>query len=114
MSTSLSEIVNNMTGIFSSIECKSCLEKIKISSECCFVGLENDRLIYRCKECTEEWKRRINELIKKFPGIYQFCNGSLDKFVLLLRKGVYPMNIWISGKNLMKIDYHLKKLFIVI
>ena len=26
----------------------------------------------------------------KFPSIYQFCNGNLNKFVLLLRKGVYP------------------------
>ena len=89
MSTSLSELVDNMSGIFNSIECKSCIEKIKINSECCFVGLKNNRLIYRCKECKEEWKRSISELIEKFPGIYRFCNGNLNKFVLLLRKGVY-------------------------
>ena len=97
MSTSLSELVDNMSGIFNSIECKSCIEKIKINSECCFVGLKNNRLIYRCKECKEEWKRPINELIEKFPGIYQFCNGNLNKFVLLLRKCVYPyeyMDSW--------------------
>ena len=29
-------------------------------------------------------------LIKKFPNIYQFCNGNIDKFVFLFRKGVYP------------------------
>ena len=69
MSTSLSELVDNMSGIFNSLECKSCIEKIKINSECCFVGLKNNRLIYRCKECKEEWKRPINELIKKFPAI---------------------------------------------
>ena len=45
MSTSLSELVDNMSGIFNSIECKSCIEKIKINSECCFVGLKNNRLI---------------------------------------------------------------------
>ena len=97
MSTSLSELVDNTSGIFNSIECKSCIEKIKINSECCFVGLKNNRLIYRCKECKEEWKRPINELIEKFPGIYQFCNGNLNKFVLLLRKCVYPyeyMDSW--------------------
>ena len=27
-------------------------------------------------------------LIKKFPNVYQFCNGDTNKFVLLLRKGV--------------------------
>ena len=78
MSTSLSELVDNTSGIFNSIECKSCIEKIKINSECCFVGLKNNRLIYKCKECKEECKRPINELIKKFPGIYQFCNGHLN------------------------------------
>ena len=31
MSTSLSELVDNMSGIFNSIECKSCIEKIKIN-----------------------------------------------------------------------------------
>ena len=60
MSTSLSELVDNMSGIFNSIECKSCIEKIKINSECCFVGLKNNRLTYKCKECKEEWKRPIN------------------------------------------------------
>ena len=53
MSTSLSELVDNMSGIFNSIECKSCTES-------CFVGLKNNRLIYRCKKCKEEWKRPIN------------------------------------------------------
>ena len=66
------------------------MKKIKINSKCCFVGLKNNRLIYRCKECKEEWKRPINELIEEFPSIYQFCNGNLNKLNLLLRKGVYP------------------------
>ena len=57
-------------------------------NECCFVGLKNNRLIYKCKECKEEWKRPINQLKEKFSSIYQFCDGDLNKFVLLLRKGV--------------------------
>ena len=68
MPTSLSELVDNMSGNFNSIECKSCTEN------------------NRCEEC----KKLIEGLIKKFPSIYQFCNGDLNKFVLLLRKGVYP------------------------
>ena len=55
MSVSLSYLVDNLSGIFNSLECKSCMEKIKINSECCFVGSKSNRLIYRCKECKEEW-----------------------------------------------------------
>ena len=41
------------------------------------------------QRCKEDWKIPINELIKTFQSVYQFCNGDLNKFVLLLRKGVY-------------------------
>ena len=90
MPTSLSELVDNTSGIFNSIECKSCIEKININSECCFVRLKNNKLIYKCKECKEEWKRPLYKLIENFPNIYQFCNGDLNKFVMLLRKGFFP------------------------
>ena len=42
-------------------------------------------------------EKTIKELIRKFPSVYIFCNDDLNKFVLLLRKGVYPykdMNNW--------------------
>ena len=90
MSTSLSELADNMSGIFNSIECKPCIEKIKINSKCCFIGLQNKRLIDKWKKCKEEWQRPINGLINNFSSIYQFCNGDLNRFVLLLTKGVYP------------------------
>ena len=60
MSTSLSELVDNTSGIQSK-EYKSCIEKMKINSECCFVGLKNNRLIYKCKKCRKECKKPINE-----------------------------------------------------
>ena len=61
-----------------------------IKSECDFIGFKNSRLNYRCKECNGTSTKSINGLIEKFPSIYQFCDGDLDKFVLLLRKGFYP------------------------
>ena len=33
------------------------------------------------------------ELIKRFASTYEFCNKDLNKFILLLRKGVYPYKI---------------------
>ena len=62
----------------------------KIKPECDFIGLKNNRLNYRCKECKGTSTKPINGFIEKFPSLYQFCDGDLNKFVLLLIKGVYP------------------------
>ena len=75
MPFSLLELFDNMSGNFNSIECESCTEN------------------NRC----EERRKLIEGLIKKFSSIYQFCNGDLNKFILLLRKGIYPyeyMDSW--------------------
>ena len=76
MSTSLSSLVDTLSEI-NFKKCKRCKEKRKIKSECDFIGIKN-KLNYKCKEC------------KKFPNIHKLCNGDINKFVLLLRKGVYP------------------------
>ena len=37
------------------------------------------------------YERDFNkELIKRFANIYELCNEDINKFILLLRKGVYP------------------------
>ena len=35
-------------------------------------------------------KKLNNELIGRFANTYKFCDNDLDKFIMLLRKGVYP------------------------
>ena len=110
MQSELSDLVDNLSEI-SNKDCKTCMERKNIKSEREFIGFKNNRLNYRCKECNEISTKSINGLIQKFPRMYQFCNGNLNNFVLLLRKGVFEYII--DGKDLMKHHYHLKNSFTV-
>ena len=38
-------------------------------------------------------------IIKMFTNIHQFCNEDINKFILLLRKGVYPYEYMDSWKR---------------
>ena len=89
MPSKLSDLVDNLSTI-NNKDYKTCIEIKNITSECEFVGFENDRLNCRCKECNGTSAKLVNALIEKFPRMYKFCNGDLHKFVLLLRKGVCP------------------------
>ena len=35
-----------------------------------------------------KWKIPLNKLIENFRSTYNFCNGDLNKFVMLLRMGL--------------------------
>ena len=53
----------------------------------------------------------VTELIKKFPSIYQFCNEDINKFVSLLRKGVYPYEYMDSWERFDETSLPNKKAF---
>ena len=68
-------------------------------------------MIFKCKECNDKLPKPINELIKKFPNIYKFCNDDLNKFVLLLRKGVYPFQDMDNWEKFNETTLPLKEAF---
>ena len=85
MSTSLSNLVKNLSeGVHNDkcINCKSCLD---------YMTTKDEQLIFRCFRCKKNSEKDFNkELIQRFVNMYEFYNGDLNKFILLLRKGVYP------------------------
>ena len=93
---------------------------------------KDDQLIFRRFECKKNYKKDFNnELIKRFANIYEFSNEDINKFILLLRKGVFPyeyMNSWerlnetslpdkafyssLNMKDITDVDYrHAKRVF---
>ena len=85
MSSSLSCLVDNLSERLYSdkyTDCKSCFD---------YMSTKNSQLIFRCFLCKNDYKKAFNKkLIKIFSNIYEFCNGDFNKFILLLRKGIYP------------------------
>ena len=59
----------------------------------------------------EKQLKPINGLIKKFPNTYKFCNNDVNKFILLLRKGVYPYEYIDSWERFDETTFPNKKAF---
>ena len=57
---------------------------------CEFIGFKKCRLNYKRKECKTSYTNLTNESLRNCPTLYKFCNGDLNNFFLLLRKGIYP------------------------
>ena len=107
MSLSLSKLADNLSeGIHSNkcSNCKSNLDYIRIT--------KNKKLLLKCFNCNTYHKKKFNkDLIKKFENTYNFCNNDLNKFVLFLRKGVYPYEYMDSWEKFSKISLPSKEDF---
>ena len=45
---------------------------------------------YKCLSCNKDYSNKIDEELKKwFRKTFTFSNNDINKFILLLRKGVY-------------------------
>ena len=85
MASSLSKLVDNLSEVIHNNKCVNC------NSWLDYIKTKTEKLILECYNCKQRYRKTINkELIKRFASTYSFCNNNLNKFILLLRKGVYP------------------------
>ena len=84
---SLSTIVDNLLGL-NKCDCeKKSFNNIKTT----YKVINNEYIVHtRCKVCLWKKDTKLSMLVANFPNRFKLCCGSVEKFLLLLRKGVYP------------------------
>ena len=107
MSTSLSSLVDNLSEkLHQSDKCKDC------KSELDYMSVKDNQLIFQCLECKKNYKKDFNkESTKRFANRCEVCNEDINKFILLLRKGVYPYEYMDSWERFNETSLPDKKAF---
>ena len=78
-------VYNLSGGIHNDGKCANCSSSLE------YISAKNGKLLFECFDCKKRYSRKVSKkLTKKFKNTYRFCNEDIDKFMLLLRKGVYP------------------------
>ena len=107
----LSNLVDNLAEVINKNECKNCD---------CFLEYESveDNLIKdKFLSCNTDYSNKLDEKSKKrFKKTFKFSNNDINKFMLLLRKGVYQLKYeryyrcrLHAGKRVFK-DFEIKNL----
>ena len=101
VTSSLSSLVSNLSEGIHRIKCKyghddkKC-ETCGIKNKYCDCSLEytnfkHDLIEFKCLCCNKRYQRKFDEKLKeRLFNTYKFSNHDNNKFILLLRKGVYP------------------------
>ena len=72
MSTSLSNLVDNLSEGLHNDECKDCKSYLD------YVTIKDNQIIFRCFSCKKNYEKGFNkELIQRFANIYEFCKEIL-------------------------------------
>ena len=78
----MSSLVDNLLEGFHCDQCIDCKYWL-------YIIIRDDQLILRCFECKKNYQKEFSKyLINKFPNTYEFCKKDINKFILLLRKGI--------------------------
>ena len=88
MAISLSSLADNLVEEIHKVKCKACD---------CFLEYESDKvnsIKYNCLTCKKDyWNKIDKEFKKRFKTTFKFSNNDTNKFILLLRKSVYPLRV---------------------
>ena len=84
MASSLSNLADNLTEGTHETNCKSCG---------CFheyKQVKKNLFIYKCLSCNKSYSKNLNgELKKILNNTFKISNNDINKFIQLLRKGIY-------------------------
>ena len=84
-------LINNLTDQLYNI----CFDR---KSPLDYMVFKDNKVVFRCFECKKNISEDFNnELTKRFKNTYQFCETGINKFLMLIRKGIYPyeyMDFW--------------------
>ena len=113
-SSSLSSLIDNLAvaklsfneevkNIFS-YECGDCNNKLY------YLRFKDNNMLFKCFQCNSRYKKQFEQdLINKLKNTYEFCK--FRKFILILRKGIYPYEYMDSWKRLDEICLPFKSKF---
>ena len=69
-------------------------------------------IIYKCLSSNKDYSNKLDKkLKKKFKNTLKFSNNDINKFILLLRKGVYPYEYMDDWKKFNETTLLLKEEF---
>ena len=85
MANSLSSLVDNLAEGIHRIKFKNCDRFLEYES------VKENLIKYKWLSCNKEYSNKFDEKLKKrFKNTFNISNNDINKFILLLKKGIYP------------------------
>ena len=107
MTTSLSNLVDNLTEGIRKTKCNDC--------DCFLESVKGNSIKYKWFIFNKNYSNKIDEEFKKsIKNTFKFSNSDINEFILLLRKGVYPHEYMDESEKFNKTSLPEKKNFIAI
>ena len=84
MSGSLSSLPDNLFEELHNYKCTNCKSYLD------YISTKDSQLISKSTECSKSYRKYFNkDLNKRFNIMCEYCDGDINKFIMLLRIGVY-------------------------